>query len=210
MFGIVNLPAFILAGILLNLAPGADTMYILGRSIAQGKKAGIVSALGIVTGVFIHTILVAFGLSLIVARSPLAFSIVKYAGAIYLACLGFKMLIKKSDAMLDPNQKPAALGKLYASGILTNVLNPKVALFFIVFLPQFVRPENASSPLPFILLGIIFVIPGTIWCLMLAVFSAMLSKKISQSNRITLWLSRVTGGLFIALGLKLALLSKNS
>lgn len=206
----MNLPAFILAGILLNLTPGADTMYILGRSTSQGKQAGIISALGIVSGVFIHTILVAFGLSLIVARSPLAFALVKYAGALYLAYLGFKILLQKGGITPAVDYKPASLTRLFISGILTNLLNPKVALFFIVFLPQFVRPEKAGTPLPFILLGIIFVIPGTIWCLALAVFSSMLSKKINKGQRAERWLNRVTGGIFIGMGLKLALLSKNN
>src|SRR5258708_20164295 len=100
MFGIINLPTFIAAGILLNLTPGADTMYILGRSISQGKKAGIYSALGIATGTLFHTTFAAFGLSLIIARSSMAFNLIKYIGAIYLAYLGLKIFITKPQTHL--------------------------------------------------------------------------------------------------------------
>lgn len=208
MFGIINLPAFILAGILLNLTPGADTMYILGRSISQGKKAGIYSALGISSGILFHITFAAFGLSLIVARSAMAFNLIKYAGAVYLAYLGVKMIVSKPATGLNAEPKKLSARRLYISGILTNLLNPKVALFFLVFLPQFVKTSESHHPLPFIILGIIFVIPGTIWCLTLAVFSSMLSKKISKSSGLSLWLNRITGSIFIALGLKLAYLSK--
>jgi RhtB (resistance to homoserine/threonine) family protein len=209
MFGIINLPAFLLAGILLILTPGADTMYILSRSISQGKKAGIFSVLGIVTGTLFHTTFAAFGLSLIIAKSAMAFNLLKYVGAIYLAYLGMKMILSKSESKLEPTIVQSNSRKLYISGILTNVLNPKAALFFLVFLPQFVKPSEAHNPVPFLILGIIFIIPGTIWCMMLVVFAARLSKKIRSNNKISLWLNRVTGGFFIVLGLKLALLSKN-
>jgi RhtB (resistance to homoserine/threonine) family protein len=209
MFGIVNLPAFVIAGILLIISPGADTMYILGRSIAQGKKAGIYSVLGIVTGSLFHTTFAAFGLSLIIARSAIAFDLIKYIGAIYLAYLGIKMLLAKPLVKTDINTQRINSHKLYISGVLTNLLNPKVILFYLVFLPQFVKTSEAHNPVPFLILGILFVIPGTLWCIMLVIFAAKLSDKIKQNNKISLWLNRVTGGVFIGLGLKLALLSKN-
>jgi len=209
MLGITNLPGFIAAGILLNLTPGADTMYILGRSIAQGRKAGIYSALGIVSGVFVHISFAALGLSLIVAKSALAFSLIKYAGAAYLAYLGVQLLVKRSDAPLNADVRGnKSLSKLYMAGMLTNVLNPKVALFFLVFLPQFVLPSAAGSPLPFFVLGIIFVIPGTIWCLLLAIFSSMLAEKIKGNKSLGVWINRVTGGIFIGLGVRLALMAR--
>ena len=208
MFGIINPPAFILAGLLLILTPGADTMFILGRSMAQGKKAGIYSVLGIVRGTLIHLTFVAFGLSLIVAKSEMIFNLIKYLGAIYLAWLGVKMIIAKTDAAPDNELAPINSHKLYLSGILTNLLNPKVILFFLVFLPQFVKTSEAHNPTPFLILGVIFIIPGTIWCIMLVIFAAKLSDKIKGNDKIALWLNRVTGGVFIALGLKLALLSK--
>ncbi|MDB5232008.1 MAG: yrhP [Chitinophagaceae bacterium] len=209
MLGITNLPAFIAAGILLNVSPGADTMYILGRSIAQGRKAGIYSALGIVSGVFVHITFAALGLSLIVARSAMVFSVIKYAGAVYLAYLGIQMLLKKSNQVFSMAEEDTkSLKKLYISGVLTNVLNPKVALFFLVFLPQFIIPSAAGNPLPFFILGIIFLIPGTIWCLLLALFSSMLATKIKGNISAASWINKITGGIFIALGLRLAFVSK--
>jgi len=208
MNAIINLPAFILAGILLNLTPGADTLYILGRSIAQGKKAGIYSALGIVTGVLCHTAFAAFGLSLIIAKSATAFNLIKYVGAVYLGYLGVKLILTKGGHGDTLQAALPRTGQLYISGILTNLLNPKVALFFLVFLPQFIRPAEVHNPLPFILLGIIFIIPGTIWCLALAVFAALISKKLKKTTRVYLWFNRITGSIFIGLGLKLALISK--
>ena len=209
MFGIINLPAFILGGALLIISPGADTMYILSRSIAQGKKAGIYSVLGIVTGTLCHIILVAFGLSLIIARSAVAFYVIKYAGAGYLAYLGIKMLLSKPMAQLELDNKRVNPHKIYISGILNNLLNPKAILFFLVFLPQFVKTSEAHNPVPFLILGVLIIIPGTIWCIMLAVFASKLADKIKKSSRVSLWLNRLTGGVFIALGLRLALLSKN-
>jgi RhtB (resistance to homoserine/threonine) family protein len=208
MFGIINLPTFIVAGLLFILTPGADTMYILGRSIAQGKKAGIYSVLGIVTGTIIHITLVAFGLSLIVAKSVLIFNLIKYVGAIYLVWLGIKMILAKPIAAAGPDLTKINSHKVYISGILTNLLNPKVILFFLVFLPQFVKTSEAHNPVPFLILGAILTIPGTIWCLTLAMFAARLSKKLKGNNKISIWLNRITSGVFIGLGLKLALLTK--
>lgn len=210
MFGITNFEAFILAGIILNLTPGADTMYILGRSISQGKKAGTLSALGIATGALIHCVFAALGLSVILAKSALAFEIVKYVGAAYLIYLGIKMLITKTDENfeLKENNKQINYRKVYFSGILTNVLNPKVALFFLAFLPQFINPKYSQSFLPFLILGLTFVTTGTIWCLTLAMFSSKLSNTIRKNYKVKKWLDKTTGGIFIALGIKLALTKK--
>lgn len=210
MFGITNFGAFILAGIILNLTPGADTIYILGRSISQGKKAGVLSALGITSGALIHCVFAALGLSIILAKSALAFEIVKYAGAVYLIFLGIKMLVSKSHAGFDIKEENGQINyrKIYLSGILTNVLNPKVALFFLAFLPQFINPNYAENFLPFLILGLTFVFTGTIWCLSLAFFASKLSDKIRQNYNIKKWLDKITGGIFIVLGIKLALSRK--
>ncbi|GAC1422933.1 MAG: LysE family translocator [Flavisolibacter sp.] len=209
MFGITHLPSFIVAGIVLNLTPGADTLYILGRSMAQGRKAGIYSALGISTGVFVHICFATLGLSLLLAKSAAAFNLIKYLGAFYLAYMGLQMLLKKTSLTLSPEIAPTKnLRSLYLSGVLTNVLNPKVALFFLVFLPQFIVPSAIHSPLPFLILGVIFLIPGTIWCLLLVIFASMLSQKLKSGKSYALWVNRLAGGLFLALGLKLAFLSK--
>jgi RhtB (resistance to homoserine/threonine) family protein len=207
MFGVTNFSAFIISCILLNLTPGSDTMYILGRSISQGKKAGILSALGISTGCLIHTLLAGLGLSLIIAQSALAFDVIKYLGAAYLVYLGLKMIFSKEKRLqLDGNI--VDMKKIFASGVITNVLNPKVALFFLAFLPQFVDARYAESPLPFLLLGATFTFTGTVWCLSLAFFSAMLATTMRENPSIKTWLDRVTGSLFVMLGIKLALQTK--
>lgn len=211
MFGINNFETFLIAGILLNLTPGADTMYILGRSISQGKKSGILSALGISTGSLIHCIIAAFGLSLIIAKSAIAFNTIKYLGAFYLIYLGLMSLLNKSRNRFEINnldkKKPKNV-KIYFSGILTNILNPKVALFYLAFLPQFIDPNYIKSSLPFIILGLTFTTTGTLWCLTLALFSAKLSDRIRRNYKIKSWLDKITGGIFIALGIKLALTKK--
>jgi len=211
MFGIINFSTFILAGIILNLTPGADTMYILGRSISEGKKSGVVSALGIASGALLHCIFAALGLSILLAKSAIAFSVVKYVGAVYLIYLGIKLLLSKSAPIKEALLKEETtlnFSKIYISGILTNVLNPKVALFFLAFLPQFIDPKYATSALPFIILGLTFVATGTIWCLLLALFSARLAHKIRKNQKVKFWLDKTTGVLFVFLGIKLALSQK--
>ena len=211
MFGITNFETFLIAAILLNITPGADTIYILSRSISQGKKAGILSAFGISTGALVHCIIAAFGLSVIIAQSANAFITIKYLGAAYLIFLGVKALITKSKNEFELEQvhiKKVSNRKIYISGILTNILNPKVALFFLAFLPQFIDPNYATNSLPFIMLGLAFITTGTIWCLLLALFSAKVSDSIRNNYSIKRWLNRTTGVIFIALGIKLALSEK--
>lgn len=131
MFGIENFLAFLLAGILLNLTPGSDTMYVLGRSISQGRLAGIYSALGIGAGCLVHIFLATFGLSVIIKNSQMLFDLIKYAGAAYLFYLGVKMLINKDKQQFNitKTDETTDLKKVFLSGAVTNVLNPKVALF---------------------------------------------------------------------------------
>jgi len=211
MFGIINFETFIVAAILLNVTPGADTMYILGRSVAQGKKAGILSVFGISSGSLIHCIFAALGLSIILAKSALVFSFIKYLGAVYLIYLGIRLLASRSDLNLElENKKEQAENsfKIYTSGVLTNILNPKVALFFLAFLPQFIDPGHVESSMPFIILGLTFITSGTIWCIFLALFASRLSDSIRKNYKIKKWLDSAMGGMFILLGLKLALEKK--
>ncbi len=206
MFGIENFSAFIIAGVLLNLTPGADTMYILGRSLSQGRKAGVYSALGIAIGCFFHVFLAAFGLSVIISKSQLAFDIIKYLGAGYLFYLGLKMLLNKDKSAFEISQmeeKPDSK-KIFISGVITNIMNPKVALFFIAFLPQFVQKGCSNHSLSFLFLGFTFNFTGTVWNLILATFSSALSSKIRSNYSLRKWLDKFTGLIFILLGLKLA------
>lgn len=205
MLGIHDLPAFLAAGIALNLLPGPDTFYILGRSLTQGRTAGIVSTLGISTGALCHTLAAALGLSAILASSATAFLLVKYLGAGYLIFLGGQLLLSKETAESPAAAATsAALWTSYRQGVLTNLANPKVALFFLAFLPQFIVPGNPYGALPFLALGALFVCTGTLWCLLLACCAAPLSNRLRQASSGQTLLRRVTGALFVGLGLKLA------
>ncbi len=210
MFGIVNYGTFLISGILLNLTPGTDTMYILARSISQGKKAGIVSVLGISTGIVCHIILVTLGLSVILAKSDMAFTVVKYMGAVYLVFLGIQNIVKKKGESFELNHHKESFNykKIYISGILTNVLNPKVALFFLAFLPQFIDPDYTESCLPFLILGATFLLTSTAWSMVLAVFASKISEAFRKNDNIKKYLDTVTGVLFIGIGIKLALAKK--
>ena len=141
-------------------------MYILGKTLSGGKKSGIISVFGISTGVLIHTILVAFGLSAVLSKSILAFNIIKVLGAIYLTYMGIKSIMDKSSLEESKENKIENIKEIYFQGVITNVLNPKVALFFLAFLPQFINENNQYGILPFILLGISFCITSSIYCLL--------------------------------------------
>jgi RhtB (resistance to homoserine/threonine) family protein len=207
MTGITNFGTFLITGILLNLTPGNDTIFILTKSIGQGRKAGIISALGIGTGSIFHTILAAFGLSVIIAKSILLFNIIKYAGVVYLFYLGYKMLTDKSQ--LDTNKLEINYSidywKIYRDGIFTNILNPKVALFFIAFLPQFIDTSVSNSVLPFLTLGTTFIMTGTIWCLFLAIFSSVIFNRLKNNKKVANYINKICGLALIGLGIKVAL-----
>ena len=210
MFGIVNFGTFIIAGILLNLTPGTDTMYTLGNSMSKGKQAGFMAALGIGAGSLVHTMFATFGLSVILAESALAFNVVKYLGAAYLVYLGVKSLLSRGSmpTEVSDQQPKEKTRKVFFSAILTNVLNPKVALFYLAFLPQFINPSYANPVFSFLVLGITFTLTGTLWCLMLAAYASKLSTKIQQNSHVKVWFDRLTGAVFIGLGLKLAIAEK--
>lgn len=209
-FGILHFWSFLGAGILLNLTPGTDTMYILGRSMAQGTRAGVFSVLGISTGTLIHTLAAASGLSLVLASSATAFMFVKYCGALYLVYMGIRMFFSAEKTKPRQGGKEISLRSqsIYLSGILTNVLNPKVALFFLAFLPQFIDPAYPHSMLPFILLGSTFVVTGTCWCLLLVVCSAKFAGLLQKPGRAGTLFARLSGLVFVGLGVKLALMEQ--
>ena len=205
MLGIHNFVLFITTGILLNLTPGPDTLYILGRSVAHGRRAGVASAFGISVGSIFHTGAAALGLSAFLATSAWAFTFIKLAGAAYLIFLGVRALVEHQHELSLPAQfKRRGPGAAFRQGIVTNILNPKVALFFLAFLPQFIDSNAPSKTLAFILLGLTFVLTGTTWCLILTWFSSAFSARLRESPTITAWLNRAVGSLFIFLGLRLA------
>ncbi len=205
MFGTHDLPLFILSGVLLNITPGADSLYIATRSVSHGVRAGVAAALGIGTGCVVHVLAAALGLSAILAASSFAFTVVKFAGAAYLVYVGLSLLRSKPTPKASAPAIPeASFRATFAQGFLTNVLNPKVALFFLAFVPQFIDPSTSSKVLPFLFLGGIFTINGTLWCLFLAWFSSRLGT-LNIGSRTTAWLRRSVGGVFVLLGVRLAL-----
>ena len=205
MFGIHDFGLFLAAGILLNLTPGPDTAYILGRSIAQGREAGVASALGISLGSIFHTCATALGLSAILATSALAFGAIKLLGGVYLIFLGIKMLLdRRKQLSLPSNFRRRTTIAAFRQGILTNILNPKVALFFLAFLPQFIDPASSAKILAFVTLGLAFVTTGTIWCLILAWFASAFSQRLRSNETISQWLNRTAGAFFVFLGIRLA------
>ena len=205
MFGIHDFGLFLGAAILLNLTPGPDTVYILGRTIAQGREAGIASAFGISLGSIFHTCAAALGLSAILATSAVAFGAIKLLGGAYLIFLGIKMILDRRKQLSLPSSfRRRTTSAAFRQGILTNILNPKVALFFLAFLPQFIDPGSNAKIAAFISLGLTFVTTGTIWCLVLAWFASAFSKRLRTNETISQWLNRTAGALFVFLGVRLA------
>lgn len=206
MFGIHDFGVFIVTGIILNLTPGPDTFYILGRSMAQGRSAGVASALGIGAGALVHTLAAALGLSALIAASATAFMAVKLAGAAYLVYLGAKMLLSRasSAASIPAGFSSSGFSAAFRQGLITNVLNPKVALFFLAFMPQFIAADSPSKFAAFITLGLTFVVTGTLWCLCLAWFASILGDRLRGSPTFGEVLNRTAGALFVFLGIRLA------
>ena len=204
MIGTINLATFIITGIGLNLYPGPDTMYIISRSLAQGKKAGILSVCGISSGGLCHTLLAGFGLSALLIASPRAFQFIKIIGSIYLIYLGIRCLLNrknKNEIYAGTYLANQSDFQIYRQGLLTNLFNPKVALFFLSFLPQFVDPVDNYGFVSFIFLGGIFLTTGTIWCLIIAMFSAAISRTIRRSDESIFYLEKFTGLIYIILGI---------
>ena len=211
MFGINDLWLFVISGLILNMLPGPDSLYIVGRSATQGFRAGSAAALGIGGGTIVHILLAAFGLSAILATSAMAFSVVKLVGAVYLLYMAYSMLTDNSttQSLSESKLNVVPLKKNYYQGFLTNVLNPKVALFFLAFVPQFIDPATEDKAISFIVLGLIFNINGMIWCHFLAWSSSVASQRLRQNVRVTKWLKKLGGGLFAYFGLRLALTEHN-
>ena len=210
MAGTQHLWLFIVSGLLLNITPGPDSLFIMARSATQGWRAGFVACWGVGSGVFVHVFAAALGLSALLATSATAFAVVKAIGAAYLVWIGIGMLRARAEAAQAVDAAPRVLRyrDIFRQGFLTNVLNPKVALFFLAFVPQFIAPDAASKPLAFIVLGAIFDINGMLWCHALALFTALASRRLNVGAAVGRWLNRTMGAVFVALGARLALASR--
>ncbi len=194
---------FLIAALALNLAPGPDMLYVIGRSVGQGRKAGIVSSLGVFVGCWVHILAAAFGIAALLRSSPMAFNVVRYVGAAYLIYLGIRMLAQRTD-LTSQQLKTESLGAIFRQGAITNVLNPKVAIFFLAFLPQFIDAHRGSVALQIVVLGLIFNVGGTLVNLAVAYAGGTLGELLRRNQSIARLQRRFTGLIFVGLGLRLA------
>jgi threonine/homoserine/homoserine lactone efflux protein len=206
--GIHELWLFILSGLLLNVTPGPDTAYIIGRSVQLGWRGGAAAAIGISCGCLVHVFGAAIGLSALLMASSAAFAVLKWVGAAYLLLTGLQMVLSRARPV---GEAPAAsaetsLQRVFWQGILTCALNPKVALFFLAFLPQFVAVDSSHKALAFLTLGLIFIFNGTLWCFAVAAFAARAAGRIRQSAGVMAWINRLLGGMFVYLGVRVAMM----
>ncbi|MGB3221457.1 MAG: LysE family translocator, partial [Desulforhopalus sp.] len=200
------------AAIAINITPGPDMVYILSRTIAQGRRIGIASSLGVCSGSFVHIFAAAFGLSAILATSVMAFSIVKYVGAAYLICLGVKVLRSKRISVDIPVelQEHSTFWKAFRQGALIDILNPKVAIFFMAFLPQFVRPELGHAPAQILILGFLVNLIGMVIESVLVLTAARTTIFFRNNSQFSTLLDRIFGSMLICLGIRLALIENHT
>jgi threonine/homoserine/homoserine lactone efflux protein len=201
---------FIAAGWLLNLTPGPDVLYIVSSALRGGVRAGLVAALGIVSGCFVHVFAAALGVGALLATSATAFTVLKWAGAAYLGWMGLKLLLARGGTQLLPAAgEPVAsapdLGRVYRQGFLTNVLNPKVALFFLAFVPQFIAPGTEDKLTVFLLLGLLFNLNSLPVNFGYAWLAGWASRRMGAVQRTMHWMDRAAGLMFIGFGLRLAM-----
>lgn len=210
MFGTHDLVLFIVSGLLLNITPGADFLYITTRSMAQGVIAGVWAATGVAAGCIVHIVAAAVGLSAILAASSLAFAIIKWCGAAYLVYLGISLLrTRHHTATAKPALTRDGIARIFWQGFLTNALNPKVALFFLAFMPQFIDATSPTKVAAFLFLGMLFNINGLAWNVLVAWLAARLSARLGAASRATVWINRTLGTFFVGLGVRLALAGRD-
>ena len=204
MPGIEMVLVFMAAALALNLTPGPDMLYVTARSVSDGRAAGVLSAFGIATGTLVHIAALALGLAALLAAVPLAYDAVRIAGAVYLVVIGIQLIARPRTAAAVANLPRSRLEVIFVQAVVTNVLNPKVALFFLAFLPQFVD-RAAGPPVPqILLLGLIFNIQGTLINVAVAWVASRGTNWLRASERRVAVLQRTTGALFVALGARLA------
>ncbi|MDA3872008.1 MAG: LysE family translocator [Candidatus Marinimicrobia bacterium] len=201
-----NLLYFLTAAVMLTILPGPDMLFVIAQSISLGKKAGIAVALGLCTGLVFHTIAAAFGISIIIYNSDVAFMILKYFGVAYLIFLAF-MALKESTINLNINWQINKI-HLYRKGILMNLLNPKVLLFFLAFLPQFVNQNSVNVSLQMIFLGIIFIIQAIIVFSIVSVLASKISEKLITNKKFAKYLKWIKAGILLSIGISLIFVNK--
>ena len=194
---------FIISGILLNLTPGVDVLYILSSAFQKGFKASIVAILGINTGCLIHMFISIIGLSAILMSSVYIFNIIKFLGLLYLVYLGLSLLFSKNDNRTSSKKIDKSLMKIYYKGIFINVLNPKVMIFFLAFLPQFINTSSSEASFALSILGLSFILVGIIINILISYVALNISKNFNITNKIKKLLKNLVGGLFIGFAIKL-------
>lgn len=209
MLNAANLSFFFIASILLIITPGPDTLYVIARSIGQGRMAGIISAFGVCSGILVHTLAAAIGLSALLMTSAVAYKIIKYAGAAYLIYLGIRTILSREQENSLSNLRGTSLAKTYYQGVLSSLLNPKVALFFLAFLPQFVDSTQGKVALQIIILGLMFVTMCITWLIFLAFVTSYVGNWMQTNSAWRRFQQYFTGSILIILGARLALPEKN-
>ncbi|MBN9221418.1 MAG: LysE family translocator [Mesorhizobium sp.] len=185
--------------------PGPATLLTVARATSSGTKAGIATGAGVAAGDIFHTVMAMVGISAIIAASAVLFSIIKYIGAAYLIYLGIRAMIEKAPANPTAGTLAISPGKAFRQAVLTEILNPKTALFFLAFLPQFVRPENGSVMLQLFTLGIIFVLLGLFSTVVFALSAGGLGRFLRRNPKVLKWQGKIVGGIYCSLGIRLAL-----
>jgi threonine/homoserine/homoserine lactone efflux protein len=196
---------FLVAAMMLTLAPGPDNIYVLTRGIAQGKKAGLVAALGFSSGLFFHTLLAVLGFAAVIKAYPAAYHALQYAGAAYLVYLGIRTLRSAASMSLDATMTPVSLSRIYWQSVIANILNPKVTLFFIAFLPQFVNVQAGHVAWQMLLLAVVFILQALAIFSAIAFFSGIVGAYFQRQARAALYLNRLAGCAFVGLGIRIAL-----
>jgi threonine/homoserine/homoserine lactone efflux protein len=204
-YSLLHWMSFFTAAVLLNLSPGPDIAYILGQTLRSGRRHGVAAMLGIWTGAVLHVVMAAVGLSAVLATSALAFSIVKWVGAAYLIWLGINMLLSKGDQFVSAdNPGNKNLSAVYWQGVLVSALNPKVAIFFLAFLPQFIVEGAGPAEAQLLLHGSLIIAVAAVIEPPLVIAGAKLGAFLKRKPRVGVWMDRGLGALFVALGARLA------
>ena len=199
------LAAFLAASVVLGLTPGPDMTYFLSKTVTQSHTAGFVALGGASTGLVVHSVLVAAGLSVVLAASAMAFTVLKIVGAAYLAYLAFDAIRHGSSLSLDKGGREEGLGAIYVKGLLTNLLNPKVIIFFVTFLPQFVSAADPHTPGKLLFLGLAFMLINVPVCGVLIVMAGRIARMLKNSARVTRFVDWLFAGVLGAFAVKLVL-----
>lgn len=209
LFGIHDFTLFVVSALIFIAAPGIDAVFVLSRGISNGRASGMAASAGVATGAFVHTILSTVGLSLILSQSVTLFTAIKIIGGVYLIYIGIKSLLKKGKGIDLKRTSDVPLRKHYIQGVITNVANPKNILFYLSFLPQFAPTNGENGSLALLLLGSTFALIVLLWYSLVTYFSTLATKTLKDNKTFNIVLDKVSGIVFIALGLKLLVTKPN-